>query len=117
MGVANHHHHTAAIAPRQMSRSASGVRKEIGSILSGREASINRSPAVCQEYKAARLPLSGAAVLPRRDKVVTLLDKIRNTRHQISASGVNSTAAAPLRIGTRPLDEDHAPSPPHWGPI
>jgi hypothetical protein len=32
MGVASHHH-TAAIAPKDMSRSASGVRKEIGSIL------------------------------------------------------------------------------------
>jgi hypothetical protein len=31
-GVASHHH-TAAIAPRDMRRSASGVRKEIGYIL------------------------------------------------------------------------------------
>jgi hypothetical protein len=32
IGVASHHH-TAAIAPKDMSKSASGVRREIGSIL------------------------------------------------------------------------------------
>src|SRR6478672_5759390 len=48
MGVASHHH-TAAIAPRDMSKSASGVRREIGSILRAGGPSISRSPAVCQE--------------------------------------------------------------------
>jgi hypothetical protein len=38
IGVANHHH-TAAIAPNDKSNSASGVRKEIGSVL--REGSVD----------------------------------------------------------------------------
>jgi hypothetical protein len=32
IGVASHHH-TATITPREINRSASGVRKEIGSVL------------------------------------------------------------------------------------
>ena len=62
---------------------------------SGRGPSISRSPALLPRCRIAAIPASSpAAVLPRRDKVVTLLDKIRNTRH------VNRPA-----------------SPPHWGPI
>src|SRR4051794_21764186 len=48
---------------------------------SGRGPSISRSPAICQERGLPYSRSSGAAVLPRRDKVVTLLDKIRNNRH------------------------------------
>ncbi len=49
---------------------------------SGRGSSISRSPAVCQEQvRCNRQACMRREALPQRDKVVTLLDKIRNVRH------------------------------------
>src|ERR1700687_796770 len=61
---------------------------------SGRGPSISRSPAVCQEQDRRNCRPACAAALPQRDKVVTLLDKIRNVRHG-----------------------NPGPCPPYWGPI
>jgi hypothetical protein len=67
-----------------MSRSASGVRKEIGSTPRQTGSSISLSGGVCQVLQAGvRAAADANGILPRRDKVVTLLDKIRNNRHQI----------------------------------
>ena len=84
IGVASHHH-TAAIAPRETSRSASGVRREIGSVL--REGSVDyllaRPSAKGSDAERAialARRIGAAAVRPRPDKIVTLLDKIRNYR-------------------------------------
>ena len=93
IGVASHHQR-AAIIPSDDRRSASGVRREIGSIL--------RAGTVDYPFIGV-LPRCSIALLPphplrqfyhRHDKVVTLLDKIRNTRHL-----------------------NRLKSPPHWGPI
>ena len=66
IGVASHHH-TATIALRETSRSASGVRKEIGSVLQA-SSSISLLPVVCQGRQ-----ISGP--LPRCDKFVTCWTK------------------------------------------
>src|SRR5215470_4532029 len=84
IGVANHHH-TAAIAPNDMSNSASGVRRVIGSVL--REGSVDYLLAGGLPRGQSQMPVIGPvrpAALRPHDRMVTLLDKIRNSGHGIS---------------------------------
>ena len=80
------HHHAAAIEPKDIKRSASGVRKEIGYILSGRDRRLTgHRPSAKSAKKAGPGPVPRPA-LPKRDKVVGLLAKIQNLRHGIPLS-------------------------------
>ena len=64
---------------------------------SGRGPSITRSSAVLPRCEDSPIAASSpAAVLPRHDKVVTLLDKIRNTRH---GNRLNVSAALGTNLG------------------
>src|SRR5436309_11762809 len=85
IGVASHHH-TAAIVQRETSRSASGVRSEIGSVL--REGSVDyllarHLPRGDGEMDPSLPPGNWPAAVRPRPRTVTLLDKNPNTGHQI----------------------------------
>src|SRR3954467_4193864 len=71
------HHHTAAIALRQMRRSASGVRKEIGPILQA-GSSISLSARLCQEQDRRNHFRLRLAALPQGDKVGGFVGKFPN---------------------------------------
>jgi hypothetical protein len=88
------HHQVAAIADSDIRRSASGVRREIGSILRAGIVDYPVTSRLPRAGYAQPTPSARAAALPQCDRVVTLLDKIRNVRH--GNPGV---------------------CPPYWGPI